>query len=97
MKNFGTINLKIVQHSEALRLSGSKIMETNNEVSVSDFKTRVSQSSKVSDLPFFTFFMSPEFQLLLAFRKSFWPYFIPLTFETAKRINCFRVTEVVDD
>ena len=66
MKNhnllFGTIDLKIVQHSEDLSVSSSDFflryslrLENygNNEVSVLDFKTRVSESRKVLDLPFF--------------------------------------------
>ena len=43
-----------VQYSEAVRVSGSKIVDRDNELSVSDFKTRISHTRKGSDLPFYT-------------------------------------------
>ena len=42
---FGTIDLKIVQHAEALRVSRLDFFK----VSVSDFRTRVLEFHKVSD------------------------------------------------
>ena len=42
------------QHSEAVRVSGSKHVDRDNELSVSDFKTRVSHTRQGSDLPFYT-------------------------------------------
>ena len=52
---FGTIYSKIVQHSEARTRLFFKVKSQvqkyrNTEVSVSDFKTRFSQSHKVLDL-----------------------------------------------